>query len=239
MNKHEVLLDMLLNKILFVSDRCNHDDDKTFLSENLAFLSLIAQIESSAIKSKVLTHSSKDLEASESFKNAISEILPNRMSISSVVRDFTLSSSFIASSSLQTVESDSNIDDFSDSNASKTVDDSSLNICEIAISTYYNFARKKNCKLFTLTIIPKASLITGPRLSKTHSRNKTYLCESNVKYKRCCDNSSHLNSSYEFETLSTIFYIQISEPETLTFNQIKEKLFAKYHNFANVRYRPK
>ena len=41
MNKHEVILDMRKDKILFVFERYKHDDNKILLSENLSFLSII------------------------------------------------------------------------------------------------------------------------------------------------------------------------------------------------------
>ena len=37
-NKHDMLLDMLKDEILFVSERCNYDDDVTFFSKDLIFL---------------------------------------------------------------------------------------------------------------------------------------------------------------------------------------------------------
>ena len=40
MNKHEVLLNMLKNKILFVLGRCEHDGNQTLLSKDLSFLSI-------------------------------------------------------------------------------------------------------------------------------------------------------------------------------------------------------
>ena len=148
------------------------------------------------------------------------EILLNRISISNVIRNFILSSLFIVSLFLQTIESDFNIDDFNNNNISKISNDLSLNIYKIIISTYYNLARKQNYKLFILTIILKASFIFNSRLSKNYSRNKIYLYKLNIKYKRYYDNSSYLNSLYEFETLLIISYIQINEFKILTFNQI-------------------
>ena len=195
---------MLLNKILFVLNRCNYNDDKTSLF---------------------------NLKVFKSFKNVIFEILSNRILISSVIRNFILLSLFIVSLFLQTVENNFNIDDFSNSNTSKIINDSLLNIYKIVISIYYNLVRKKNYKLFILTITSKASLITNLRLFKIYLRNKTYLYKLDIKYKRYYNNSSYLNLLYELEILLIIFYIQI---EIFTFDQIKEKLFAKYYNFANV-----
>ena len=38
MNKHKVILDMLKDKILFMFERCEYDDNKTLAFENLSFL---------------------------------------------------------------------------------------------------------------------------------------------------------------------------------------------------------
>ena len=39
MNKYEVVLDMLKNKILFLSERCDHNNNKILTSKDLSFLS--------------------------------------------------------------------------------------------------------------------------------------------------------------------------------------------------------
>ena len=44
MNKHEVVLDMRKNKILFVSRRYEYNDNKVLTSEDLSFLSIISFI---------------------------------------------------------------------------------------------------------------------------------------------------------------------------------------------------
>ena len=52
-NKHDVLLDMLKDKILFVLERYNYDDDVTFFLKDLIFLFISTesiQIETSASK---------------------------------------------------------------------------------------------------------------------------------------------------------------------------------------------
>ena len=54
MNKHDVLLDMFKDEILFVLERCNYDDDVTFFLKDLIFLSASVgsiQIGTSASKS--------------------------------------------------------------------------------------------------------------------------------------------------------------------------------------------
>ena len=42
MNKYEVVLDMLKDKILFIFKRCEYDDNKTLAFKNLSFLSKIS-----------------------------------------------------------------------------------------------------------------------------------------------------------------------------------------------------
>ena len=38
MNKYRVLLDIMKDKILFILDRCNYNDNETSIAENLAIL---------------------------------------------------------------------------------------------------------------------------------------------------------------------------------------------------------
>ena len=44
MNKHEIILDMRKDKILFVFKRYKYDDNKVLISKNLSFLSIISFI---------------------------------------------------------------------------------------------------------------------------------------------------------------------------------------------------
>ena len=44
MNKYEVIFDMRKNKILFISKRCEYNDNKVLTSEDLSFLSIISLI---------------------------------------------------------------------------------------------------------------------------------------------------------------------------------------------------
>ena len=39
MNKHSCLLDILINKILFILERCNHNDNNLLSLKDLAFVS--------------------------------------------------------------------------------------------------------------------------------------------------------------------------------------------------------
>ena len=75
MNKHEVILDMRKDKILFVFERCEHDDNKVSSSKNLSFLSIISSddIERS-LKSIV-----KDESDEESFNMNSSKDIKKRL----------------------------------------------------------------------------------------------------------------------------------------------------------------
>ena len=44
MNKYEIVLDMLRNKILFLFERCDYDDSKILTSKDLSFLSNASSI---------------------------------------------------------------------------------------------------------------------------------------------------------------------------------------------------
>ena len=44
MNKYEIVFDMLKDKMLFISKRCEYDDNKISISKNLSFLSIISSI---------------------------------------------------------------------------------------------------------------------------------------------------------------------------------------------------
>ena len=50
MNKYEIILDMRKNKILFISKRYKHNDNKVSRSENLSFLSIISFIVITSLK---------------------------------------------------------------------------------------------------------------------------------------------------------------------------------------------
>ena len=53
MNKYEIILDIRKDKILFISKRCEHNDNKVSTSENLSFLSIISFIIITSFKSIV------------------------------------------------------------------------------------------------------------------------------------------------------------------------------------------
>ena len=50
MNKYEIILDMRKNKILFISRRCEYNNNKVLASENLSFLSITSFIIITSLK---------------------------------------------------------------------------------------------------------------------------------------------------------------------------------------------
>ena len=60
MNKHEIVLDMFKDKMLFVSERYEYNDNKVSTPKNLSFLSII---------SSVITRSSKPIVKNKSNEN--------------------------------------------------------------------------------------------------------------------------------------------------------------------------
>ena len=66
MNKHEVILDMRKDKMLFISKRYKYNDNKVSASENLSFLSIILFIVITSFKSIVVD---SDEESSDSSKD--------------------------------------------------------------------------------------------------------------------------------------------------------------------------
>ena len=61
MNKHEVILDMFKNKILFISKRCEYDDNKISIAKDLSFLSITSFV--------IITRSLKFIVKNESNKD--------------------------------------------------------------------------------------------------------------------------------------------------------------------------
>ena len=103
----------------------------------------------------------------------------------------------------------------------------SIDIAEINAAAYYQLAREKGNKLFTLTMNeiyntpsaphtpPTTRTPRGPRVPV----NKPYPCNSGRKYKRCCGSNCP---------------IQINSTEEVSPEEVKRKLPPEYHDYLDV-----
>ena len=66
MNKHEIILDMRKDKVLFVSKRYKYDDNKVSASENLSFLSITSFIIIISLKSIAENSNEKSFDMNSS-----------------------------------------------------------------------------------------------------------------------------------------------------------------------------
>ena len=154
---------MLKNKILFIFKRCEHNDNKIFLFENLSFL-----LKTSFI---IITRSLKSIIKNESNENNFDmnyfkDILNKKRSTSTFK---ALKKKMIKKF------------DF-------------IDIAEINISIYYYLIRNKENKFFSLIInkiydiINKFfEIILQLQRDNRISINKSYLCDFEIKYKKCCE----------------------------------------------------
>ena len=195
MNKHEIVLNMLKNKMLFVSERYEHDNNKISTSKNLSFL---------PITSSAVTRPFKPIVKNESNENNFdinsSKDISNRKRITSTLKTFR----------------EKMIKEFD-----------LINIAKIDASVYYHLTHNKENKLFSLTmnkIYDTSYKPPPPRMLQRNNRislNKPYLCDFEIKYKRCC-------GSYISKTT------QINNAEIFTPQEMLQRLSVNYHDYVNV-----
>ena len=197
MNKHKVVLDMLKNKILFILKRYKYNDNKILAFENLSFLSkTLFVIIIRSLKFTIKNESNKNNFNMNYFKN----ILNKKRSISTFK---TLKKKMIKKFNF-------------------------IDIIKINAFTYYYSIRNKKNKLFSLTIneiydIFNKSLEIILQLQRDNriSINKSYLCDFEIKYKKCYKLYISKNA-------------QINNAKNLTSQKIFNKFSINYHNYANV-----
>ena len=156
---------MLKNKILFVSDRYEHDKNQTLLSKNLSFLSISSSSSSSISSLSTLKRSSTPTCEDENYEIAFESLFSSEQS--SKLR--RTSSSRVAKKQ-------------------RTSSLNALNIVEIEVSAFHMLTSNKINKLFSITsseIYNSASLsfVRNSRISV----NESCPCHSKLKYKKCCE----------------------------------------------------
>ena len=161
MNKHEVIFDMLKNKILFVFKRCEYDDNKISTAEDLSFLSITSFI--------IITRPFKFIVKNESNEDNCFNMnhlknISNRKKLISTLKVFK--EKMIKKSDL-------------------------IDIIEINALTYYHLIRNKENKLFSLTMNEIYDTLYEPSSTKIIQRNnrilfnKSCLYDFKSKYKKC------------------------------------------------------
>ena len=159
MNKYEIVFNMFKDKMLFVFKRCEHNDNKISTSKNLSFLSTI---------SSVITRSFKFIVKNESNENNsdmnLSKNISNKKRITLIFKTFK--EKMIKKPDL-------------------------IDIAKIDVSIYYHLIRNKKNKFFSLTmnkIYDTSYEFSSLRILQKDNRiplNKSCLCDSEIKYKRC------------------------------------------------------
>ena len=170
---------MMRDKILFISERYEHDYNATFSPSSLLF-----------VFNSTCTSISKTILL-------LYFLSISKRSLISIVEDETIRE-------INLLQKDENID-----------------ILEVGVVVYYRLARDKDNKLFFLTIDKNniASLTSGPFCDPHMLVNKLYLCESERKYKKCCESN-------------TLIYI--NKIEILIYEELLAKLLLKYYNYIDV-----
>ena len=162
MNKYEIILDMLKNKILFIFKRCEYDDNKISTAKDLSFLSIISSI--------IITRSLKFTVKNESNENNFdmnhSKDISNKKKSTSTLKTFK-----------EKMIKKSDFIDITEIDAS---------------AYYYLTRNKKNKLFsLTMneiydTLCESSSTKTIQRNNRI-SLNKSCLCDFESKYKKCCE----------------------------------------------------
>ena len=162
MNKHEVILDMLKNKVLFVFKRCEYNNNKISIVKNLSFLSIISFV----IITRFFKFIVKNESNEDSFDmNHSKDILNKKRSISTFK---TLKEKMIKEFNL--------------------IDIVEIN----ALIYYHLTRNKKNKFFFLIineiyNILCEPFLTRTIQRNNRISFNKSCLCDFENKYKKCCE----------------------------------------------------
>ena len=163
-----MIFDMRKDKVLFVFKRYKHDDNKILLLENLSFLSIISFNNIKRLFKFIVKNESDE----ESFNMNSSKDIKKRST--STLRAFK--KKMIQKFDL-------------------------LNIVEIDASIYYHLIRNKKNKLFSLTMnkiydifIKSLEILSSVKRDSRILVNDSYLYNSRIKYKKCCESYIFKNS---------------------------------------------
>ena len=125
MNKYEVVLDMFRNKILFLFERCDYNDNKVSTSKDLSFLSITSSV--------VITRSFKSIVENDSNED-----------------NFDINHSKDVLNKKRSTNRKRSISTFRTFKENKIQKSDFIDISEIDASAYYHLIRNKENKLFSL-----------------------------------------------------------------------------------------
>ena len=156
---------MLKNKILFVFDRYEHDENQTLLSKDLSFLSISSSLSSSISPSSTLKRFSTSTCEDESYE-IVFELL--------FFSEQSFKSRRISSSRIAKKQRTSLLD--------------TLNIVKIEVSAFHMLTSNKTNKLFSITSSEIHNSISLSFVKNSRILvNESCLCYSKLKYKKCCE----------------------------------------------------
>ena len=159
MNKHEVVLDMRKNKILFVFKRYKHNDNKVLAIENLSFLSIISFVIITLLKPTVENLNEKSLNVNPS-KDTRKKLTP-------ILKTFK-KKKIQESDLLNIIEI--NILTYYYLTRSKE-----NKLFSLTINKIYD------------TLIEPPEILSSIKRDSRISINDSYSCNSRIKYKKCCE----------------------------------------------------
>ena len=215
MNKHEIVFDILKNKMLFVSERCKHDDNKTSTFKNLSFLSKTSFI--------VIIRPFKFIVKNESNKNNFD--INHFKNTSNKKRSISTPKTF-----KEKMIKKPNFIDIIEINAS---------------TYYHLTRNKKNKlfsltmnKIYDISDEP-LEIISQLQRNNRISINKSYSCDFETKYKKCyklyisknvqINNAETLTSQKVFNKFSINYYDYVN-----VFNKSQANILFS-HRFYNYK----
>ncbi len=212
MNKHGVVLDMMVDKILFVPGRCKHDGNA---ASDLSYLLPPATTPTSTTPKVILKKppppacTSEDEDSGYDSDSSSSENFSPNLSPNPSPNPSSDSSPKTKIEPPISVPSDAGV----------SRDSGALDISEVGATSFYRYARSEDCRLFSMTITEEdVSLKPRTKRDPRIGRNDTCPCGSGTKYKRCCGSNT----------------VKVCETQALTADDVKERLPSEYHDFLDV-----
>ena len=208
MNKHGVVLDMLRDKLLFVPGRCKHNGNVVSDDKDLQFVT------PPPVPKAIL---SRNLPLP--IDPALLPKAPKKPSPAPLLSPPPSPSRSASPRSFSSGDSSSSSRPRKRGTPAPRYPKDELDIYEIGAASFHNYARKSECRLFTMTIAEKdVSAHKYPVPTTKVKRNIRCLCNSGIKYKHCCGSNQ----------------VAINVTEDLDQSQIKQLVPDEYQDYLDV-----